>query len=108
MRAQHGTLYILFVSDCTNRELVLPLGMFLVPCTVIVHVFGNPCQPRFGVLDLSILSTGSLLRSWIRATYFLYVPGKICQPRFRVLYRSYLQEAFLRSWIRHVQFLLHV
>jgi hypothetical protein len=106
------TLYIFFVSDCTDRELVLPLGMFLpgqVPCTVFVYVPGNLCQPRFGVLDLSILSTESLLRSWIRATYFLYAPCNLCQPRFRGPDLSILSTgSLLRSWKRHVQFLLHV
>jgi hypothetical protein len=59
----------IFVSDCTDRELVLPLGMALprhVPCTVIAYVPGNLCQPRFGAEDLSILSTGSLFRFWIQ------------------------------------------
>jgi hypothetical protein len=84
------TLYIFFVSDWTDRELVLPLGMALpghVPCTVIVYVPGNLCQPRFGVIDLSILSTGSLLRFWIRATYF-FICARQFMPTSLSSYRS--------------------
>jgi hypothetical protein len=43
------TLYIYFVSDCTIRELVLPLGVFLpghVPCTVIVVIRGRSGRRR--------------------------------------------------------------
>jgi hypothetical protein len=65
----------IFVSDCTDRELVLPFGMALpvhVLCTVIAYMPGNLCQPCFGAIALTILSTGSLLRFWIRATYIVF------------------------------------